>query len=111
MLAGRDEDVAIRVRRGIVRRRQQAGELVGGIDKGVVGIDEILRGLVLRARLEPLPAGAGDVLEDAAALEKARDLDDVVLAVGAEQAELPVAAAAGGVDVAAQPASRVRATT
>src|SRR5262249_25052291 len=86
----------------IVRRRQLSREPVGGIDEGVIGIDEILAGLVLRARLQPLAAGGGHVLEHAAALEHARDLDDVVLAVSAKQSELPVAATAGGIDVAAE---------
>src|SRR5262249_12688349 len=102
LLAWRDEDISICVRERIVRRRQLSRELVGGIDEGVIAIDEILAGLVLRARLQPLTAGGGHVLEHAAALEHARDLDDVVLAVGAKQSELPVAATAGGVDVAAQ---------
>ena len=43
----------------IVRRRQLSREPVGGIDEGVIGIDEILAGLVLRARLQPLTAGGG----------------------------------------------------
>src|SRR5215813_11027971 len=86
----------------IVRRRQLSRELVGGIDEGVIGIHEVLAGLILRARLQPLAAGGGHVLEHAAALKHARDLDDVVLAVGAKQSELPVAATAGSVDVAAQ---------
>src|SRR5262249_37887619 len=86
----------------IVRRRQLSRELVGGIDEGVIGIDEILAGLVLRARLQPLATGGGHVLEHAAALEHARDLYDVILAVDAKQSELPVAATAGSVDVAAQ---------
>src|SRR5262249_33124244 len=59
-------------------------------------------GLVLRAGLQPLAAGGGHVLKYAAALKRARDLNDVVLAVGSEQSEFPVAAAAGGGDVAAQ---------
>src|SRR5215468_8720063 len=102
LLAWRDADISICVRERIVRRRQLSRELVGGIDEGVIGINEILAGLILRARLQPLAAGGGNVLEHAAALEHARDLDDVVLAVGAKQSELPVAATAGGVDVAAQ---------
>src|SRR5262249_39908607 len=56
----------------------------------------------LRACLQPLAAGGGNVLEHAAALKHARDLNDVVLAVNAERSELPIAAAAGGVDIAAQ---------
>src|SRR6516225_10029493 len=86
----------------IVRRRQLSRELIGGIDEGVIGIDEIWAGLVLRARLQPLAAGGGHVLEHAAALKHARHLYDVVLAVDAKQSELPIAATAGGVDVAAQ---------
>src|SRR5262249_30840404 len=43
-----------------------------------------------------------NVLEHAAALKRALDLYDVVLAVGAKHSELPVAATAGSVDVAAQ---------
>src|SRR5260221_140268 len=63
---------------------------------------EVLAGLILRACLQPLTAGGGYVLEHAAALKRARDLNDVVLAVDAKQSKLPVAAPAGGVDVAAQ---------
>src|SRR5262245_21905784 len=102
LLAWRDEDISICVRERIVRRRQLSRELVGGIDEGVIGIDEILAGLVLRACLQPLAAGGGNVLEHAATLNHALDLYDVVLAVGAKQSELPVAATAGGGDVAAQ---------
>src|SRR5262249_18049454 len=50
----------------------------------------------------PWARGGGNVLEPAAALKRARDLYDVVLAVGAKHSELPVAATAGSVDVAAQ---------
>src|SRR5215470_15787389 len=102
LLAWNDEDISICVRERIVRRRQLSRELVGGIDEGVIGIHEILAGLVLRARLQSLAAGGGHVLEHAAALKHARDLYDVVLAVDAKQSELPVAATAGRVDVAAQ---------
>src|SRR5262245_41004523 len=102
LLAWRDKDVSIFVCERIVWRRQLSRELIGGINEGVIGIDEILAGLVLRARLQPLAAGGGNVLEHATALKHARDLYDVVLAVGAKQSELPVAATAGGVDVAAQ---------
>src|SRR6516165_4932539 len=102
LIAWLDKDVSIFVCERIVRRRQLSRELVGGIDEGVIGIDEILAGLVLRACLQPLAAGGGNVLEDAATLNHALDLYDVVLAVGAKQSELPVAATAGGVDVAAQ---------
>src|SRR5262245_51312419 len=102
LLAWRDEDISVCVRERIVRRRQLSRELVGGIDEGIIGIHEILAGLVLRPRLQPLAAGGGHVLEHAAALKHARDLYDVVLAVDAKQSELPVAATAGGIDVAAQ---------
>src|SRR5262249_50489270 len=102
LLAWRDKDVSIFVCERIVRRRQLSRELIGGIDEGVIGIDEIWAGLVLRARLQPLAAGGGHVLEHAAALKHARHLYDVVLAVDAKQSELPIAATAGGVDVAAQ---------
>src|SRR6516164_1495294 len=102
LLAWSNEDISICIREWIVRRRQLSGELISGIDEGVIGIHEILAGLVLRARLQPLAAGGGHILEHAAALKHARDLYDVVLAVGAKQSELPVAATAGGVDVAAQ---------
>src|SRR5262249_61441338 len=49
-----------------------------------------------------LAASGGQVLKHAAALKHARDLYDVVLAVDAKQSELPIAATAGGIDVAAQ---------
>src|SRR5262249_56320650 len=49
-----------------------------------------------------LAASGGQVLKHAAALKHARDLYDVVLAVDAKQSKLPVAATAGGIDVAAQ---------
>src|SRR5260370_42383422 len=84
------------------RGRPRSRELIGGIDVSVIGIPEILAGLVLRACLQPLTTGGGDVLEHTTALKHACDLNDVVLAVDAEQSELPVAATAGGVDVAAQ---------
>src|SRR5499427_4003422 len=100
--AWRDEDVSIFVCERIVRRRQLSRELIGGIDVGVIGIHEILAGLILCARLQPLASGGGNVLEHAAALKRALDLYDVVLAVDVEQSELPVAATAGSVDVAAQ---------
>src|SRR5262249_49840611 len=102
LLAWRDKDVSIFVCERIVWRRQLSRELIGGIDVGVIGIHEILAGLVLRARLQPLAVGGGNVLEHAAALKHARDLNDVVLAVDAEQSELPVAATTGSVDVAAE---------
>jgi hypothetical protein len=73
------------------------------IDEGVIGINEILAGLVLRACLQSLAACKGNVLEHAAALKHARDLNDVVLAVGMEQPELPVAATAAGIDVSTEP--------
>src|SRR6516162_4262639 len=101
-LAWRDKDVSICVRERIVRRRKLSRELIGGIDEGVIGINEILAGLVLRACLQPLAAGGGNVLEHAAALKHALHPYDVVLAVGAKQSELPVTATAGSVDVAAQ---------
>src|SRR5262249_17390431 len=50
----------------------------------------------------PWARGGGNVLEPAAALKRARDLFGVVLAVGANPSELPAAATAGSVDVAAQ---------
>src|SRR3954469_7103044 len=101
LLAGRNQDVSVGICRRIVRRRQQAGELVGGIHQGVVGIKEILLGLVVDAGFHTLPARGGDVLEHAPALENARNLDDVAFAVGTEQPKLPVASTAGIVEVSA----------
>src|SRR5262249_41207896 len=71
-------------------------------DEGVIGIHEKLAGLVLRTCLQSLATGRGNVLKHAAALKQARDLNDVILAVSTKQSKLPVAATAGGVDVAAQ---------
>src|SRR5262249_17414422 len=71
VLARGNQDISIRIRRRIVRRRQQAGELIGGIDEGIIGVEQPWRGLVLRPRLKPLSTGAGDVLEHAAALKPA----------------------------------------
>src|SRR5262249_6684078 len=48
------------------------------------------RCLVLRPCLQALSTGGRDVLEHAAALDDACDLDNVVLTVGTEQSELPV---------------------
>src|SRR5262249_33562541 len=79
-----------------------ACELIGGIDEGVVGVEEPWGSLVLRSRLQALSTGARDVLEHAAALDDACDFDDVVLAVGAEQPELPVEPSVVDLYVAAQ---------
>src|SRR5262249_35547619 len=103
LLAWRDKDVSIRVCERIVRRRQLSTELIGGIDEGVIGINQILASLVLRAGLQPLAACKWNVLERTAPLKDARDLNDVVLAVGMEQPELPVAATAAGIDVSTEP--------
>src|SRR5262245_57873408 len=103
LLAWRDEDVSIRVCKGIVRRCQLSAELISGIDESIVGVDEVLSHLVVGTRFEPLAACKWNVLEHAAALKQARDLNDVVLAVGMEQPELPVAATATGIDVSTEP--------
>src|SRR5262249_589070 len=56
LLARSNEDVSIFVCERIVRRCQLSAELIRGIDEGVIGIHEILAGLVLRACLQPLTA-------------------------------------------------------
>src|SRR5262245_37414954 len=103
LLAGSNEDVSIRVCEWIVRRCKLSAELIGGIDEGVIGINQILASLVLRAGLQPWEACKWNVLERAAPLKDARDSNDVVLAVGMEQPELPVAATAAGIDVSTEP--------
>src|SRR6516164_10932304 len=103
LLAWRYEDISICVRERIVRRRQLSRELVGGIDESVIGVDEVLSRLVVGTRFQPLAACKGNVLEHASALDDARDLNNVVLAIGMEQPELPVAATATGIDVSTEP--------
>src|SRR6516165_4669238 len=98
LLAWRYEDISICVRERIVRRRQLSGELVGGIDESVIGVDEVFFRLVVGARFHPLAACKGNVLEHASALDGARDLNNVVLTVGVEQPEFPVAATATGIE-------------
>ena len=71
VLARCNQDISVRIRRRIVRRRQQAGELIGGIDEGVVDVEEPGGSLVLHPRLQALSTGARDVLEHAAALNDA----------------------------------------
>src|SRR6516162_11854892 len=103
LLAWRYEDISICVRERIVRRRQLSRELVGGIDESVIGVEDVLSRLVVGTRFQPLAACKGNVLEHASALDDAGDLNDVVLAVGMEQPELPVAATAAGIDVSTEP--------
>src|SRR5262245_42352875 len=103
LLAWRDEDVSVRVWKGIVRRCQLSVELISGIDESIVGVDEVLSHLVVGTRFQPLAACKWNVLEYAAALKHARDSNDVVLAVGMEQPELPVAATAAAIDVSTEP--------
>src|SRR5262245_59438695 len=78
-------------------------ELIGSIDESIIGVDEVLSRLVVGTRFQPLAACKWNVLKHASALDDARDLNNVVLAVGMEQPELPVAATAVGVDVSTEP--------
>src|SRR5262245_14542775 len=103
LLAWRDKDVSIRVCKGIVRRCQLSTELISGIDESIIGVDEILSRLVVGTRFQSLAACKWNVLKHASALDDARDLNNVVLAVGMEQPELPVAATAAGIDVSTEP--------
>src|SRR5262249_12659665 len=91
-----------RVCERIVRRGQLSTELIGSIDESIIGVDEVLSRLVVGTRFQPLAACKWNVLEHAAPLKHARDLNDVVLAVGMEQPELPVAATACGTDVSTE---------
>src|SRR5262245_6888697 len=102
LLAGSNEDVSLRVCERIVRLRQLSGALISSIDESMIGVDEVLSRLVVGTRFQPLAACKWNVLEHASALDDARDLDNVVLAVGMEQPELPVAATATGIDVSTE---------
>src|SRR5262249_31375997 len=68
-----------------------------------MGVDELFFCPVIRTRLHPLAACKRNVLEHAAPLKRARDLNDLVLAVGMEQPELPVATTVAGIDVSTEP--------
>src|SRR5262249_56015831 len=111
VITGRDEDISIGIRRRIVGRSDLTRKLIGGIDKPVIDIEEPWRGLVLRSCLQTLSTGCRDVLEHAAALDDACDLDDVVLAVGSEQPEFPVQRALLSFTLPRNPASFVPAPT
>src|SRR5262249_36811 len=98
LLARSNEDVSIRVCERMVRRGQLSSELIGSMDESIIGVHEVLSRLVVGTRFQPLAACKWNVLEHASALDDARDLNNVVLAVGMEQPELPVAATAAGID-------------
>src|SRR5882757_2774207 len=82
-------DIAVGVGKWIVRRCEVAGEPERGIDEAVIGIDQPLRRRIGRARFKALAARCFDILKYAAPRDRARDIDDVVLAVGMKQADLP----------------------
>src|SRR4051812_21938383 len=88
-LAGRHMDIAVGVCEWIVRRSEVSGELERGVDEAVIGIDQPFRRLICGACFKTLAAGCLDVLKNAAPRYRAGHIDDVILAGGMKQADLP----------------------
>src|ERR1700730_4328178 len=96
MIATPHLNVAIAIGKGIAGRAQSERTLKGRVDEAVTGAHLPLVVSIADARLDPLPPRAADILEEAAADDRARDIEDVIAKVGSEGAEVPIDLARGG---------------
>jgi hypothetical protein len=90
MIARRHEYISIRIGEGIVWRGQGRRKLVGCIDEGVIHIGGKIAIVKLHLGFDALPQGRGNIGEIFAPRDRACQRDDVVGAVGTEEAGLPI---------------------